>query len=149
MAGRSAVQAFDRGRRGQWPPPKPKPLQPIDFRSLALRDRMRSLRCFENLRCASCLRLLGHTPGGSIRQDDCESFRITTNLRVSAAPKGNGPRSSIANNVLTRATNFDTLRKFAQNTVARPVSQTRKPHSVNTAHEVRGHKAVALPGVGP
>ena len=48
-AGRSAVQAFDRGRKGLRPPPKPKPLQLTDFRSLALRDRMRSLRCFENL----------------------------------------------------------------------------------------------------
>ena len=47
--------------------------------------------------------------------------------------------------MLTRAANFDNLEKFAQNTVARPVSTTRKPHSVHTAHQVRGHKAVALP----
>jgi hypothetical protein len=45
---------------------------------------------------------------------------------------------------LTQIANFDNIEKFAQNTAARPVNTTRMPHSVHTAHQVRGHKAVGF-----
>jgi hypothetical protein len=139
-AGRSAVQAFDSGRTGHRPPHKPKPLQLIDSRSLVLRDRSRSSGCFESLALYwASARLKRQDFGravqpGSLRNPipEGESSRLLETRRCSV------------NFVLTRRANFDNLEKFAQNTVARPVKTTRKPHSVHTAHQVRGHKAIGF-----
>jgi hypothetical protein len=87
-AGRSAVQAFECGRKGHWPPPKPKPLQTIDFRSLVLRDRLRSSRCFENLALffgipdgiLPALRIGNQFPGQSLAAIGAISARLSLKI---------------------------------------------------------------------